>query len=110
MQRALRQLRAYTRDVGVTFEVGGTRYELSERQATILAENLRVLSKSELMPASEPAALLTAERDWRPAAEGLADSIEAALVDGEDRPLRLEGGAADATYCVLRLMAGLDTN
>jgi hypothetical protein len=96
--------------MGVAFEVGGARYELSDRQATILAENLRVLSKSELEPATEPAALLTAERDWRPAAEGLAESIEAALVDGEDHPLLLEGGAADATYCVLRLMAGLDAN
>lgn len=96
--------------MGVAFEVGGARYELSDRQATILAENLRVLSKSELEPATEPAVLLTAERDWRPAAEGLADSIEAALVDGEDEPLPLEGGAADATYCVLRLMAGLDAN
>ncbi len=97
-------------NVGVAFEVGGARYELSERQATILAENLRVLSKSEFAPASEPAALLTVEPEWRPAAEGLADSIEAALVDGEDGPLLLEGGAADATYCVLRLMAGLDAN
>jgi hypothetical protein len=96
--------------VGVAFEVGGARYELSERQATILAENLRVLSKSELGPASEPGALLTVEPEWRPAAEGLADSIEAALLEGEDEPLLLEGGAADATYCVLRLMAGLDAN
>jgi hypothetical protein len=95
--------------VGVAFEVGGARYELSERQATILAENLRVLSKSELAPASGQAAVLTAE-DWRPAAQELADSIEAALVDGDETPLTLEGGAADATYCVLRLMAGMDTN
>ena len=29
--------------------------------------------------------------------QGLADSIEAALVEGEDEPLLLEGGAADAT-------------
>jgi hypothetical protein len=108
VQRALTALKLEV--VGVAFEVGGRTYELSERQATILAENLRVLSKSELTPASEQAAVLTAEQDWRPAAQELADSIEAALVDGDERPLRLEGGAADATYCVLRLMAGMDSN
>jgi hypothetical protein len=94
--------------VEVTFVVGGRRYELGEKQATILAENLRVLSKSEFVPSSEPALLAT--DDWRPAAETLADSIEAALVAHDERPLRLEGGAADATYCVLRLMAGDDRN
>jgi hypothetical protein len=94
--------------VDVTFDVEGTRYELAERQATILAENLRVLSKSEFVPASEPALLAT--DDWRPAAEALADSIEVALVDGGTEPLKLEGGAANATYCVLRLMAGIDRN
>jgi hypothetical protein len=94
--------------VDVTFVVGGTRYELAEKQATILAENLRVLSKSDFVPSSEPALLAT--DDWRPAAQDLADSIEAALVDRDGEPLRLEGGAADATYCVLRLMAGDDRN
>ena len=92
----------------MAFVVDGKRYELAEKQATILAENLRVLSKSEFAPASEPA-LLTSD-DWRPAAAGLADSIEAALIDGNGEPLQLTGGAADATYCVLRLMAGMDTN
>jgi hypothetical protein len=48
--------------------------------------------------------------DWRTEAELLADSIEAALVDDNAAPLHLEGPAADATYCVLRLMVGLDTN
>jgi hypothetical protein len=92
----------------VTFDVKGRRYELGEKQATILAENLRVLSKSEFVPASEPA--LSTNDDWRPGAQQLADSIEAALVSGRREPLRLEGGAADATYCVLRLMAGMDTD
>lgn len=92
----------------MTFVVDGKRFELAERQATILAENLRVLSKSEFAPASEPA-LLTSD-DWRPAAQELADSIEGALIDGDGAPLQLTGGAADATYCVLRLMAGIDRN
>jgi hypothetical protein len=96
--------------VELTFEVDGKKYVMAEPQATILAENLRVLSKSKLMPESESAALLAGDSDWRPAAQNLADSIETALVTGESRPLHLEGGAADATYCVLRLMAGLDRN
>ena len=31
-------------------------------------------------------------------------------MDGSPEPLHLEGPAADAVYCVLRLMVGLDTN
>jgi hypothetical protein len=96
--------------VEVTFEVAGKNYSMAEPQATILAENLRVLAKSKLAPASESASLLANDADWRPAAQALADSIEAALVAGHSTRLHLEGGAADATYCVLRLMVGVDTN
>jgi hypothetical protein len=96
--------------VDVAFEVAGTTYAVSEPQATILAENLRVLSKSDFADAARPAALLGRDEDWRPHAEALADSIEAALVDGSPVPLRLEGGSAAATYCVLRLMVGADTD
>jgi hypothetical protein len=96
--------------VEVTFEVGGKSYSMAEPQATILAENLRVLAKSNLSETSTSAALLESDSDWRPAAQGLADSIEDALVAGESKTLHLEGGAADATYCVLRLMVGADTN
>jgi len=96
-------------NVGVTFEVGGRKYEIADPQATILAENLRVLSHSELVGASEPAVRLKPNDDWRRGAQSLADSIEAAIVDGRNEPLHLEGGAADATYCVLRLMLGLET-
>jgi hypothetical protein len=94
--------------VGVTFEVEGRKYEIADPQATILAENLRVLSQSELVGASEPAVRLKPDKDWREGAQSLADSIEAALVEDRSEPLHLEGGAADATYCVLRLMVGLD--
>ena len=94
----------------VTFEVGGKRYAMAEPQATILAENLRVLAKSSLVPASESAALLAEDGDWRLETQELADTIETALVAGNDTTLHLEGGAADATYCVLRLMVGADTN
>jgi hypothetical protein len=96
--------------VDLTFEVGGSKYVMAEPQATILAENLRVLSKSQLSPASDSAVLLANDDDWRPAAQALAESIEEALVNRNPAPLHLEGGAADATYCVLRLMVGVDTN
>jgi hypothetical protein len=96
--------------VGVTFDVAGKTYSIPDPQATILAENLRILSKSEFAASGEPAALAGMGEDWRSGAEGLADSIEAALVDDNPQPLHLEGPAADATYCVLRLMVGLDTN
>ncbi len=102
--------KAYTRYVGVTFDVGGKTYVIPNPQATILAENLRILSKSEFAASGEPAALVGMGEDWRTEAELLADSIEAALVDDNAAPLHLEGPAADATYCVLRLMVGLDTN
>ena len=94
----------------MTFEVGGETYTVAEPQATILAENLRILSKAEFATASEPAALLGADEDWRAGAKTVAESIEATLVDRSTAPLHLEGAAADATYCVLRLMVGLDTN
>jgi hypothetical protein len=95
--------------VGVTFEVGGRQYEIADPQATILAENLRVLSHSELAGASEPVVRLKPDDDWRQGAQSLADSIDRAVAEGPKEPLHLEGGAADATYCVLRLMLGLET-
>jgi hypothetical protein len=94
--------------VGVTFEVVGRRYEIPDPQATILAENLRVLSQSELVAASEPALRLGPNLGWREGAQSLADSIEAALVGDRVEPVYLEGGAADAAYSVLRLMVRLD--
>ncbi len=96
--------------VSVTFDVAGKTYVIPDPQATILAENLRILSKSDFTSSSEPAALVGTGEDWRSGAEVLADSIEAALVVEGAEPLHLEGAAADATYCVLRLMVGLDTN
>src|SRR3954468_10026179 len=94
--------------MGVTFEVAGRRYEIAKPQAAILAENLRVLSHAELLGASEPAVRLKPDPDRREGAQSRAESIEAAVGDERSEPLHLEGGAADATYCVLRLMVGLD--
>jgi hypothetical protein len=96
--------------VAVTFEVAGETYDVSEPQAAILAENLRVLSKSELTSASESPVLLATDDDWRSSAQALAESIEEMLVERDHTPLKLEGGAANAAYCVLRLMVGLDTD
>lgn len=91
----------------VRFEVAGDVYGVPERHATILAENLRILAGSEF--AGGPA-FQALSGDWRSGASALADSIEETLVEGDGPPLRLEGAAADATYCVLRLMVGLDEN
>ena len=96
--------------MGVSFDVAGQTYVIPDPQATILAENLRILSKSEFAASGEPPALAGMGDDWRTGAEALADSIEAALVEDSPGPLHLEGPAADATYCVLRLMVGLDKN
>jgi hypothetical protein len=94
--------------VSVTFDVAGKTYEIPDPQATILAENLRILSKSNFTSHTEPAMFLGPGEDWRDGAESLADTIEAALVAGNTEPLHLEGPAADVTYSVLRLMVGLD--
>lgn len=96
--------------VDVSFEVAGKTYSVSEPQAVILAENLRILSKSDFATATRPPALMGRDEDWRWSAEELADSIESALVDGAQVPLSLEGPSADATYCVLRLMVGADVD
>lgn len=96
--------------MAVTFEVAGETYDVSEPQAAILAENLRVLSKSELTSAWEPPVLLATDDDWRSSARALAESIEKTLVEDDHGPLKLEGAAADAAYCVLRLMVELDTD
>jgi hypothetical protein len=96
--------------VAVAFEAAGKRNLVSDPQASILAENLRVLSKFDFATAARPTGLIGRNKDWRLHAEELADSIEAALVDGSTLPLRLEGGSADATFCVLRLMADADAD
>ena len=83
---------------------------MAEPQATILAENLGCSRSRSLHPRRRPRTLLADDTDWRPAAQELADTIEEALVTGDAATLHLEGGAADATYCVLRLMVGLDRN
>jgi hypothetical protein len=96
--------------VDVTFEVEGSSYRVPEQQAAILAENLRVLARSELTAGPPSTERLGPDDDWRDAAIGLANSIEQALVEQESCVLVLERRAADAAYCVLRLMVGIDAN
>jgi hypothetical protein len=92
----------------VVFEVSGRTHTVPERQAVILAENLRLLARSEPGEVQLHEQLET-DDDWRGAVSALADSIEQALVARVSKPLQLEGGAAEATHSVLRLMVGMDT-
>jgi len=93
----------------VVFEVYGRTHTVPERQATILAENLRLLAKSESADV-ELYALRTSTPDWREEASALADAIESALVARVSKPLPLEGPAAEATSRVLRLMVGMEAS
>jgi hypothetical protein len=93
----------------VVFEVSGRTHTVPERQATILAENLRLLAKSEARDV-ELYALHAGDDDWRQGATALADEIEQALVAPVSKPLPLRGGAADATHRVLRLMIGMEAS
>lgn len=90
--------------MNVRFEVAGKVYGMPERHAILLAENLRVLAKSEFASGAPPRPLEGLSGDWRSGACDLADSIEETVVTGVGSPLHLEGAAADAAYCVLRLM------
>lgn len=93
----------------VVFEVSGRTHTVPERQATILAENLRLLAKSETVEV-ELYSLHEADDDWRHGATALADAIEEALVAPVSEPLPLRGGAAEATHRVLRLMIGMEAS
>lgn len=93
----------------VTFAVDDRTFTVPERQAIILAENLRLLATSD---ADEVQAYvqLSPDDSWRDDATTLADSIERALVGPVSEPLPLEGGAAHATHRILRLMIGLESS
>jgi len=88
----------------VLFEVSGGTFAVPERQATILAENLRLFAKGEFPADVEMVAGLGAHPEWRDGARAVADFTEEALVGNLDLALPLEGKAAEATYWALRLM------
>lgn len=92
----------------VTFEVSGSTFAVPERQATILAENLRLFSKGQFPADVEMVARLGAHPEWRDGARAVGDFTEEALVGNIDLALPLEGKAAEATYWALRLMMGID--
>jgi hypothetical protein len=91
----------------VSFESSGCLYELTENQATFLAETLRNYGKGKCPAAVKQAADLGGSPNWTDGALAVADFIEEQLVGNLSGPLPLEGKAAEATFWTLRLMRGL---
>ena len=90
-----------------SFEFYERVYELSENQATFLAETLRSYAKGKCPAAVKEAADLSGNPNWTEGALAVADFLEEQLVGNLDGPLPLEGKAAEATFWTLKLMRGL---
>lgn len=82
-------------------------YELTENQATFLAETLRNYAKGKCPAAVKEATELGGSPSWTDGALAVADFLEEQLVGNLIEPLPLEGKAAEATFWTLRLMRGL---
>lgn len=91
----------------VGFEFCEHAYELTENQATFLAETLRNYAKGKCPAAIREAAEMGGNPNWTDGALAVADFIEEQLVGNLAGPLPLEGKAAEATFWTLRLMRGL---
>jgi hypothetical protein len=91
----------------VTLEAFGDLYELSDNEATLLAQNLRNYAKGVFPHDVELGARLSGTPDWTAGALAAADFIEEALVGNLTVPVPLEGKAAVATLWTLRLIQGL---
>jgi hypothetical protein len=91
----------------VLFEYCGFVYELTENQATFLAETLRNYAKGKCPAAVQQATDMGGNPNWTEGALAVADFIEEHLVGNLDGALPLEGKAAEATYWTLQLMRGL---
>jgi hypothetical protein len=91
----------------VTFELAGSKYALSDDQATLLAERLRSYAKGKLQSEVKRASQLSGNPHWTEGALAVADFTEEVLVGNLGGPLPLEGKAAEATFWALRLMQGL---
>lgn len=91
----------------VSFEFSEVVFELTENQATFLAETLRNYGKGKCPAAVKQAAELGGNPNWSDGALAVADFIEEQLVGNLAGPLPLEGKAAEATFWTLRLMRGL---
>ena len=88
----------------VTFEVSGDLLMLHERQATILAEKLRLFAAGQFRDDVRKLEQLGTSRDWLAGTREAADLIEMALVDERSGPVRLlRGNVADAVSRVLHL-------
>ena len=91
----------------VSFEFCERIYELSETQATQLAERLRNYAKGTFPAAVKRVAALSGNPNWTEGALALADFTEEVLVGNITEPLPLDGKSAEATYWTLRLMQGI---
>jgi hypothetical protein len=88
----------------VTFEVSDDLLTLSEGQATILAEKLRLFAAGQLGDDVRKLEELGTSRGWLAGTREAADLIEIALVDERSGPVRLlRGDVADAVSQVLPL-------
>jgi hypothetical protein len=77
--------------MGVVFEVGDKRFPMTEREATITAEKLRLKATQ------------GAEAEGGQGALALADAIQDALVGTRERPIPLAGAAAEAMFYALNV-------
>jgi hypothetical protein len=89
------------------FEFSGTVYELTESEATLLAESLHNYAKGVVPEGVKLGADLGGGPDWTDGALALADWIEDVLVGRFTGVIPLEGKAAEAAFWTLRLMQGL---
>jgi hypothetical protein len=91
----------------VSFEFRELMYELTDNQATLLAERLRNYAKGTFPAAVKRVADLSGNPNWTDGALAVADFTEEVLVGNLEGPLPLDGKSAEATYWALRLMQGL---
>jgi hypothetical protein len=91
----------------VSFEFREQIYELTDSQATLLAERLRNYAKGTFPAAVKRVADMSGNRNWTDGALAVADFTEELLVGNLSGPLPLDGKSAEAVYWALRLMQGL---
>jgi hypothetical protein len=91
----------------VTFEFSECVYELTDDQATLLAERLRNYAKGAFASDLKRAAKLSGNPNWTDGALAVADFTEELLVGNLAGPLPLDGKSAEATCWALHLMQGL---
>jgi hypothetical protein len=91
----------------VSYEFREAVYQLTDDQATLLAERLRNYAKGTFPAAVKRAADLSGNPNWTDGALAVADFTEEVLVGNLNAPLPLDGKSAEAAYWTLRLMRGL---